>query len=121
MIERITLNAHPSNLDANARLVSGPRERLSIFSVSGGYVAADEKGALPGLHQSEAAARAALHRDHAAEAIGYWHSVCRRYDAGNAAGADMSLARKDAIRALQKAEAAGADCSELRAQNRLND
>jgi hypothetical protein len=33
----------------------------------------------------------------------------------------MSLARKDAIRALQKAEAAGADCSELRAQNRLND
>ena len=55
----------------------------------------------------------------AIDVIERWHNTCRRYDRGNASGADMSLARQDASRALQRAADAGHDVTELRELNDL--
>jgi len=61
MIFAIPIKNHPSNLDPTARLVSGPREEYSIFSVRGGFVACvGANMALEGLFPSEAAARTAI-------------------------------------------------------------
>jgi len=43
-----------------------------------------------------------------------WHNVCRLYNDRQASGADMSLAFRDAARAVQKAEQDGADMSDVR-------
>ncbi|BAQ50320.1 hypothetical protein [Methylobacterium aquaticum] len=55
----------------------------------------------------------------AIDVIERWHRTCRRYDLGNASGADMSLAREDADRALKRAADAGHDITDLRKENDL--
>lgn len=58
----IRLADHPANMDAGATMVSGPRETISVFRTSAGYVACKDGLAFSGLFETEQAARDALSR-----------------------------------------------------------
>src|SRR4051812_44521866 len=60
MQTRIPVRTHSANLDRGARLVSSPREQISVYFTAGGFVATDSRGAVPGYFKTENAARVAL-------------------------------------------------------------
>ncbi|MPR06309.1 hypothetical protein [Microvirga tunisiensis] len=61
--------------------------------------------------------RSIMTREDALAIKNRWHDTCRRYNEGNASGADMSLAFADAARAVQQAERDGADMTDVRKEH----